>query len=289
MANSRTSSIVMMGAVLAMMASPAHANVVGDMLIAVPEFLMKVVTAVFILLAAILYVGQYLFTQIMVKIGILMMPIMVPFIMLEKTRFLFEGWTKFMITAGVIKIVGAVMFGILASNVKNAVAIAQEASDQQESLVVNFSIYAGLLLLTGLTAYIMSQTQQIGNGLISGGFHGGFRFSPTAVASSHTRGLGQGAGNVANRGAGGMAGAAGGAVQAYKAGQSAGGVLKGALSGGSQGLKKGLTGMTGGGKPSGNASVPGTASPSISSGKTDPISALRNKIQSAGNQSGRRS
>lgn len=142
--------------------------------------LMRLATLLFVMVATILYIGQFVFTQIMVKIGFLLMPIMVPFLLLDKTRFVFDGWLKFMISAGFIKIVGAFLYGLMIGNVNEAVEIARTAT-ASESNAVAFYVYSALLLLTGIMAFIMAQAQSIGNALTSGIASGGFSFKTPQV------------------------------------------------------------------------------------------------------------
>lgn len=212
--------------------SMAHAmlGMVTDALVGLGTLLMKFATALFIIIATLLFVGQYILTQIMVKIAVILMPLMVPFIVLEKTRFLFEGWLKFVITAGFIKIVGALLYGILLGNVEYGVTLAHQVSEQADGAPVVFTVYSTLLLLTGITAYIMMQTQQIGNGLVSGFVQGGFRFSPVQTASNVTRG-GAAAAGAAGRLANSAAGAAHGASTA-----SSGARMAGAMTGAQAGF-----------------------------------------------------
>lgn len=218
---------------------------------------MKLITVLFVLLATMLYVGQFIYTQIMIKLGMLLMPMMVPFIMLEKTRFIFDGWVKFMVTAGFTKIAGAFLYGLMVGNINKAVDLAANASVGETNQVA-FYVYSAVLLMTGITAFIMSQIQTIGNSLVSGFVSGGFRFSPMAQSNNAVGGAGQaarGAGRAANQGGGAMAGAASGA---YKA--SAGGRLSAAMKGAMEGGKQGAIGMVlnklaGGGNGGGSATT----------------------------------
>lgn len=213
--------------------SMAHAfsfGLITDALAGLGTLLMKIATALFIILATLLFVGQYILTQIMVKIAVILMPLMVPFIVLEKTRFLFEGWLKFVITAGFIKIVGALLYGILLSNVEYGVTLAHQVAEQTDGAPVVFTVYSTLLLLTGITAYIMMQTQQIGNGLVSGFVQGGFRFSPVQTASNVSRAGGQAAGAGAR-----LLNSTGGAAHGAATAES-GARMAGAMSGAQAGL-----------------------------------------------------
>lgn len=144
------------------------------------QLAMKVGTVFFIMLATILYVGQFIFTQIMVKLGLMVMPIMVPFIMLEKTRFIFESWVRFMLVAGFTKIVGAFLYGLLFDNINSAINIAANAAAGEEPQIA-FYVYSAILILTGITAFIMMQAQSIGSALVSGTMSGGFNFRAPPV------------------------------------------------------------------------------------------------------------
>lgn len=170
----------------------AFLDFLEDPVLGLGTLLMKILTALLIVISSILFVGQYLLTQVMVEIALLVMPIMVPFIMLEKTSFIFEGWIKFLITAGFVKIAGATLFGILLGSVEQSINFANNAIQQVSGSAIAFYVYSTLLLITVLMAYIMLQTQQIGNALVSGFVQGGFKFNPVA----HTANTISAAGNA---------------------------------------------------------------------------------------------
>ena len=65
---------------------------VGGIMVALVNFLFKLFMALFVLLAALIYCGQLVVTQVLVNIGLLLMPIMVPWLVLERTTFVFDGW-----------------------------------------------------------------------------------------------------------------------------------------------------------------------------------------------------
>lgn len=138
------------------------------------NLLFKLVIALFIVLAGILYVGQYLVTQIMVQLGLMVMPLMVPFIVLSGTSFIFDGWLKFMITAGMQKIVGAFMFGMTYSMLDKAEGLIAISGSLGGGQFINFSVYSVLLLLVALMAYLMMQVPAIALGLLSGASRGTF-------------------------------------------------------------------------------------------------------------------
>lgn len=208
--------------------------------------LMKIATALFIVLGTVAFIGQYIFTQILVKIALMVMPIMVPFIMLEKTKFIFEGWLKFLITAGFTKIIGATLFGIMLGNVDHAMNIALQAADQKNGSVVAFYVYSTLLLVTGLMIFIMMQTQQIGNALVSGFVQGGFRFSPMHHANQASKGAadaGRRGVTFLDRSGGAVTGGTAGAYRGAKSGGGTTAAMQQAKAGAAAGIQKGISGQ----------------------------------------------
>lgn len=277
---------------------------IGDPILGIGALLMKIFTALFIILGAIAFVGQYLFTQVMVKVALMMMPIMVPFIMLEKTRFIFEGWLKFLITAGFTKIVGAALFGMLLGSVEQSVDYANAQIAKENGTVIAFYVYSTLLLVTGLMVFIMMQTQQIGNALVSGVVQGGFRFNHMSAAnktgqagSQLTKG-GMKLGDKAAGGIGGFAiGGTRGASAAAKAGGSAAdiakGGLKGAASTATSGFQNGavrstLNAIKNVVSPASSSSTVGGSAPGTTRAAAPASQSIREKLNMVATNSGRK-
>jgi hypothetical protein len=135
-----------------------------------------------LILATLAYVGQFIVTQIMLSIGMALMPIMVPFIILESTSFIFDGWMRFMITAGTQKIVGAMIFGLTTGALDGAVGLANQGFNAGDSGQM-FLSYAVSFLIVGLLALLMMQTSSIANGLIGGRALGNWKPGKMPTAS----------------------------------------------------------------------------------------------------------
>ena len=182
----------------------------------------RLVIAIFLLAAALIYCGQLVVTQVMIKIAMIMMPIMVPWMILDSTAFLFNGWLRFTIIAGLSKLVGALIFGITQMPVKEAVKIAAEASSW-ESFPSTVLAYTTAFLIIGVMAILMLQVTSIASALVSG--HGGGswspggKLSPGGMATAGANTIGQGAGKAgvgASRVAGGAVGGANGFIAGSK-------------------------------------------------------------------------
>lgn len=161
---------------------------VGNIFVKLANLLLRIFTGIFILVAALIYTAQLVISQIMINIGIILAPIMIPWLMLEATSFLFNGWVKFMIVAGMQKVVGALIFGLTSTFVTQVMDLANTAASKPTE---EFYYYATALLIVGIMAMLMLQIDSIASGLVSGMPHVAFN-SPVTPGSAATR-----AGNMA--------------------------------------------------------------------------------------------
>lgn len=125
----------------------------------------KILTSLLILASALIYAGNYILSQIMFDLAWMLAPIFLPWLLLNSFSWLATGWFQFMVSAGVLKIVGAAMLAATAGFIKQAADMSAAAVGDP---LVNFQIYAGVFLLAGLMAYLMLQVQSIASGLTRG-------------------------------------------------------------------------------------------------------------------------
>jgi len=125
----------------------------------------KILTSLLILASALIYAGNYILSQIMFDLAWMLAPIFLPWLLLNSFSWLATGWFQFMVSAGVLKIVGAAMLAATSGFIKKAADMSAAAVGDP---LVNFQIYAGVFLLAGLMAYLMLQVQSIASGLTRG-------------------------------------------------------------------------------------------------------------------------
>lgn len=130
---------------------------------------------------------------ISVAIGLALGPIFIPFLVLEKTSFLFDGWVKFMINASLTKVIVAVLLAIGTAGFQGVLDM------NGGSLIASM---LGGLVLAGTLAQMMLSAPQIASSLTSGGSTGGLQFGAKAMKTL------QGAGSNAAGATGGAAGRA---------------------------------------------------------------------------------
>lgn len=103
---------------------------------------------------------------IMVALAIAVGPIFIPFLVLEKTSFLFDGWLKFLINACFTKVIVALLLGI------GLAAIASAAAPQASGVLEMGSMIGsmlGALAVSGVIASLMVTAPAIAGAITSGG------------------------------------------------------------------------------------------------------------------------
>jgi type IV secretory pathway VirB6-like protein len=134
------------------------------------EFIMSALIVIVILVAGAIFIAQFLISQILIKLALIIMPVMIPWMIFNKTEFLFDGWLRFFLSAGMQKVVGAFFFSITLAMLEGAATIAAASQSPAGAL----GTYALVLILCIVAAWLMLQIPQIAAGLISGyGGHGG--------------------------------------------------------------------------------------------------------------------
>lgn len=228
----------------------------GQIFAGIAAAIFRIFIAIAIISTALIYVGTLIVSQILVNIGLIVAPLFVPWIMWESSAFLFHGWLKFMIVAGIQKIVSALLFGLTASMVSQVTTLASSASADP---VQNFYAYAAAFLIVAIMAGLMLQAPSIANGLVSGGMPStGFKppMSMTSGAgmsraggtmSSGAKSAASGAWAGAKGGGRAVTGAFKGAKEAIASGKGGAAAAKQAAAGAWKGMRSG--GKSSGGGP----------------------------------------
>ncbi|CAB3767538.1 hypothetical protein LMG29542_05639 [Paraburkholderia humisilvae] len=214
----------------------------GSILAGLAIVILKLMTTVIVAGAAALWAGNYILSQMKMYIGLAIAPVMVPWLLMPYTSFLFEGWLKFMIGAGLMQIVGAIMVKQTNTLMTTMTTVAAGAT------ATNVILYVVLVVLALVISYMMSEINGIAMGLLAGGSRVGMGFSAwsnvknfgpnraagkvlgksAALAGKGARAVGQGAKSAGaaalNRIRGGGGGARGGGGGSRNTMASSGGV-----------------------------------------------------------------
>lgn len=134
--------------------------------------ILLLIAAFFILLSLVTFVFVINAGQVMMYVGLALGPILIPFLLIPKLSFLFDGWLKFMIAASLYKVV-AVIVGLLAMGTINAiVTYSVQSSTASESL-----IFLSLMILfySILAQKMMGLADSIASSLATGGSSAGLQ------------------------------------------------------------------------------------------------------------------
>lgn len=141
------------------------------------KLLLKLLLGLIVILTLVLTLGVYVLVNmlgdILVFIGLGIGPILIPWLLWDAAAFLFDGWLRFMISAGLIKVVSAAMLklteGVLAGLTEATKTVGESLLTDAgidvlaSVLMVLFAVFVGVL---------MWLVPQIANGLVRGGIGG---------------------------------------------------------------------------------------------------------------------
>ena len=138
--------------------------------VTIVQLLAKMIAGFLIILAFIIYACNVVLSFASIILAKAFAPIMIPFLLIPATAFIFNSWLKFFITALLVKCV----FMKLCDSIINSIqTVAQEVYispdvDGMALVTANFVVYVCLVGMAGLAAYLMTMVPSIANGLMSG-------------------------------------------------------------------------------------------------------------------------
>ena len=202
----------------------------------VPVLIMKVFMSLFLLAVTLAYMGMFVMTQVMFGIALILAPVLVPFYVIQPLSFIATGWFKFLLSAGMAKVAGALIL-MLTVGFLNETGNYLAAIDPNEGAPL--VLYSGVFLITGIMAVMMMQAWSIGSSIMTGVSRMGSglpsKLQPGGMAnaaSSSMQGAAKQGGRAVNMTTGAAAGALAGSTAAKESGGSrASGAIKGALEG----------------------------------------------------------
>lgn len=203
---------------------------------AIPVLIMKVFMALFLLVVTLAYMGMFVMTQVMFGIALILAPVLVPFYVIQPLSFIATGWFKFLLSAGMAKVAGALILMLTVGFLKETGNYLAAIDPNEGAPLV---LYSGVFLITGIMAVMMMQAWSIGSSIMTGVSRMGSglpsKLQPGGMAnaaSSSMQGAAKQGGRAVNMTTGATAGALAGSTAAKESGGSrASGAIKGALEG----------------------------------------------------------
>lgn len=150
----------------------------------------KLIAAILVTIAILLYVANIVLAHGSIMLAVALGPLMVPFLISPATNFLFDGWLRFLISSGMVKIVGTFMIAFTDKLMSQLVALSEKMAPisgdvdifAQTPVVIIFC--CALILLAGLCAYFMLQVPSLANGMVRGVGGSGIGFNFAAIRTS---------------------------------------------------------------------------------------------------------
>ena len=165
----------------------------------------KLLTGIMIVLALVVYATNIVIAFASIALAIAFAPIMVPFLIMQPTSFLFDGWLRFFLGACMMKAVGAFFMKFTNEMMNAMVSIAEKISipvdtDFLSLLNANFMVYVCCILLSLMSAYLMTMVPGLATGLVSGSAsRAGFSGLNTVLGGTGLRALNNGAQSLGKR------------------------------------------------------------------------------------------
>lgn len=129
-----------------------------------------ILSAFFVLWSLMTFVFVLNAGQMMMYVGLAIGPILIPFLLIPKLSFLFDGWMKFMISASLFKVI-AVLVGLLAmAIVDGIVRYSVDTSTASENLIF---LSLMILFFSMLGKHMMGMADNIAQALATGGTSAG--------------------------------------------------------------------------------------------------------------------
>lgn len=138
-------------------------------------FLAKALAVIAILLMTLIFVVVVQFGSFLLDIAFCLGPVLIPWYVLPAGEFLFDGWLKFTISAGLFKVVAWLMMAIVYSGALPGIqSLVQQAATQSGTnsdayYATNYLAMLALALVCGVGAFMMWQVPEIARALVTGG------------------------------------------------------------------------------------------------------------------------
>ncbi|WP_395065477.1 type IV secretion system protein [Paraburkholderia silvatlantica] len=159
-------------------------------------FLAKALAVIAIALMTMTFVVVVQFGSLLLDIAFCFGPVLIPWYVLPAGEFLFDGWLRFTISAGLFKVVAWLMMAIVNSGVLPGIqslvqqAAVQNGTNSDAYYATNYLAMLALALVCGVGAFMMWQVPEIARALVTGGGGGAVKgFGKGAIGRQITPGI----------------------------------------------------------------------------------------------------
>lgn len=145
-----------------------------DLLINFPAvlftWLLRLVALIFMIMLLFAFLAVTFLAEISYGAALTFGPILIPWLLIPKLEFLFDGWLRFTIIACFIKLVVAWLLGIVLAIISGIKAVAEQVTAATGADLIAADEMAAFFIcvFAALAAFVMWQAPSIASGLISG-------------------------------------------------------------------------------------------------------------------------
>lgn len=180
---SATSEVICQDTSTAKGAEPSFFDLLFNLPLVMFTMFLKGLALVFMLLLTVAFLLAVFMSEVLFGLAMALGPVLVPWLVWQRTEWLFDGWLRFMLAAVFTKIVALFMVGATAGLIVAARAAAAQVnvSNASDFLAVDEMAAFVVCIVAAIGAFMMWQVPSIAGALVGGG---------TGAASS---GFGRGA------------------------------------------------------------------------------------------------
>ena len=133
-------------------------------------WLLRLVALFFMGMMATAYLAVVFLAEIMFGVGITLGPILIPWLIWQRTEFLFDGWLRFMIVGTLTKIIAGFMTSLMTGIIIAVKRVSEQIEVRDAASLVAVDEFTAFLLciVAALGSFFMWQVPGLAQGLMSG-------------------------------------------------------------------------------------------------------------------------
>jgi len=149
---------------------PSFIDIMFNLPVVLMTFIFKALALLFMIMMIVAFLLVVFMAEVLFGAALTFGPVLVPWLIWQRTVWLFDGWLKFMIAASLTKVVAFYMIGVNSGVIAIIKSIADRANVTSAADMLAVDEMAALLICINcaIAAFMMWQVPSIAQGLISG-------------------------------------------------------------------------------------------------------------------------
>jgi len=133
-------------------------------------WLLRLIALFFMGMMVVAYLFVMILAEVLFGVGMCVGPILIPWLIWQRTEWLFDGWLRFMVSATLTKIVAGLMTSLMTGVILAVKTVSEMVEVKDPAALVAVDEFTALMLcvVAALGALLMWQVPGIAQGLVSG-------------------------------------------------------------------------------------------------------------------------